>query len=196
MDELEFCIKSLSYPIGMLLEKLEKKPGEFIHVVGGKITLPEVPFAALCYLTGIALFDSLDMVDKKRLSGDYDSIVAFGRKLLDSKSAEGLRTYLKSPGRYISPGERLSIDWLEFERRAERVRPYLRRVVEVQGKGALQREFLEKAAFLSELTVDEGLLLGYIAEDEKLRGLINAALGRHNPEFKAAVLRYFKALRG
>ncbi len=195
MDELEFCIKSLSYPLGTLLEGAERREGEFVRVKKGAVTIPEIPFAAICYLTGIALFDSLDLVDKKRLSGDYDSIMAFGRKLLDSKLGEALRPYLESPGRYISPGERLSIDWLEFERRVEKVGPYLERVVEIQRETPSRGEFLEKTAFLSELTVDEGLLLGYIAEDEKLTELINAALGKHNPEFKKMVVRYFRALR-
>ncbi len=195
MDELEFCVKSLSYPLGMLLENLERKPGESVRVTEKAITLPELPFAALCYLTGIALFDSLDLVDKKRLSGDYDSLGTFRRKLLNSTLGGKLKPYLESPGRYISPSERLSIDWLEFQRRAERVRPYLERLKNL-AETKERTAFLKGAAFLSELSVDGGLLLGYLAEDEKLKGLINAALGKHNPGFKEAVKRYFAALRG
>ncbi len=195
MDELEFCVKSLSYPLGMLLENLERKPGERVEVRNGTVYLPNVPFAAKCYLTGIALFDSLDFVDKKRLSGDYDSLEAFGRKLLNSTLGERLKPYLESPGRYVSPGEKLSIDWLEFQRRAERVGPYLERLKNL-AETKDRKAFLKETAFLSELSVDEGLLLGYLAEDEKLKELINAALGKHNPGFKEAVKEYFAALRG
>ncbi len=195
MDELEFCLKSLSYPLGTLLEGRERKAGESVRVTKDAITLPELPFAALCYLTGIALFDSLDFVDKKRLSGDYDSLEAFRRKLQNSTLGERLKLYPKSPGRYVSPGERLSIDWLEFQRRAEKVRQYLARLKNL-AETKDREAFLKETAFLSELSVDEGLLLGYLAEDERLKELINAALGKHNPGFKEAVKRYFTALRG
>jgi len=195
MDELEFCLKSLSYPLGTLLEGRERRAGGSVRVTKKAITLPELPFAALCYLTGIALFDSLDFVDKKRLGGDYDSLEAFRRKLLNSTLGEKLKPYLESPGRYVSPGERLSIDWLEFQRRAERVRPYLERLKNL-AETKDRETFLKGAAFLSGLSIDEGLLLGYLAEDEKLKELINAALGKHNPGFKEAVKRYFAALRG
>ena len=195
MDELEFCLKSLSYPLGTLLEGRERKAGESVRVTKKALILPELPFAALCYLTGIALFDSLDFVDKKRLSGDYDSLEAFRRKLLNSTLGEKLKPYLESPGRYVSPGERLSIDWLEFQRRAERVRPYLERLKNL-AETKDRETFLKGAAFLSGLSIDEGLLLGYLAEDEKLKELINAALGKHNPGFKGAVKKYFAALGG
>ncbi|WP_367884677.1 hypothetical protein [Thermococcus sp. JCM 11816] len=72
MDELEFCLKSISYPLGMLLEGKERKAGDVVRVSSKAITLPKVPFAALCYLTGVALFDSLELVDKKRLAEDYE----------------------------------------------------------------------------------------------------------------------------
>ncbi|ASJ08556.1 hypothetical protein A3L11_04635 [Thermococcus siculi] len=196
MDELEFCVKSLTYPLGMLLEGKERRAGNTVRITRDAITLPRIPFAALCYLTGIALFDSLDLVDKKRLGNDYDSLETFRGKLLNSKLGEALRPYLESPGRHVSPGDRLAVDWLEFERRAEKVRPYLERVLELHTSATSRADFLEKAGFLGELTVDEGLLLGYLTEDGKLRELINAALGKHNPDFKAMVVKYFKALRG
>ncbi|ASI98243.1 hypothetical protein [Thermococcus celer] len=196
MDELEFCVKSLSYPLGMILERLERKNGEKVRVGPGSIELPDVPFPALCYLTAVALFDSLDLVDRKRLQDDYDAIERFREKLLTSKLGEGLGNYLKNPGLYVSPGGRISIDWLGFEKRAGEVRNYLKRVLEVWKTCATREGFLEKTGFMSELIPDEGLLLVYLAEDEKLRELINAALGKHNGEFKAAVVRYFKALRG
>lgn len=79
MDELEFCLKSISYPLGMLLEGKERKAGDVVRVSSKAITLPKVPFAALCYLTGLALFDSLELVDKKRLAEDYDGLEAFKR---------------------------------------------------------------------------------------------------------------------
>ncbi|WP_297465247.1 hypothetical protein [Thermococcus sp.] len=195
MDELEFCVKSLSYPLGMLLENLERKEGELISVTRRAITLPKLPFAALCYLTGIALFDSLDLVDKKRLSNDYDSLEVFRRKLLNSKLGEALRPYLESPGMYTSPGEILSVDWLEFERRANRLRPYLEKL-KILAEKKDREAFLGETKFLSGLSVDEGLLLGYLADDRKLKELINAALGRHNPAFREAVKRYFRALGG
>ena len=196
MDELEFCVKSLSYPLGMLLEKVERAPGEFVRVTRNRITIPEVPFAALCYLTGVALYDSLDFVDKKRLQNDYGALERFRTKILGSKLGDALRPYMESPGRYISPGERLAIDWLEFEERRKKVEPYLERIVELEKTTESRDALLKETGFLSELSPDQGLLLVYIAEDEKLRGLINAALGKNNPRFREAVIRYFKALRG
>lgn len=128
MDELEFCLKSISYPpLGMLLEGKERKAGDVVRVSSKAITLPKVPFAALCYLTGVALFDSLELVDKKRLAEDYEGgLETFKKKLLASKLGESLKPYLTNPGLFISPFERLSFDWLEFQRRKEKVEPILR----------------------------------------------------------------------
>ncbi|ASJ11789.1 hypothetical protein [Thermococcus thioreducens] len=196
MDELEFCIKSLSYPLGMLLEGLERREGEKVEVKEGLITLPRAPFAALCYLTGIALFDALDIVDKKRLGDDYGAIEGFCKKLLNSKLGARLKPYLESPGRYISPGEGLSIDWLEFEKREEKVRPHLKRLMELRERTCDRSEFLAKTDFLAELSVDEALLVSYLSGEAGLRELVNAALGKHNSEFRDAVKEYFKALRG
>ncbi|WP_148882799.1 hypothetical protein [Thermococcus aciditolerans] len=196
MDELEFCIKSMSYPLGMLLEGSGRRHGEFVRVTRNCITLPEIPFAALCYLTGIALYDSLDFVDKKRLQNDYRAIERFRRKMLGSKLGDVLRPYIESPGRHIFPGERLAIDWLEFEARRKKVEPYLERIVELEKTTGSREGLLKGTEFLGELSPDQGLLLVYIAEDEKLRGLINAALGKNNPQFREAVIRYFKALQG
>ncbi|NJE30518.1 hypothetical protein E3E38_05570 [Thermococcus sp. 18S1] len=196
MDELEFCIKGMSYPLGMLLEGSERRHGEFVRVTRNCITLPKVPFAALCYLTGIALYDSLDLVDKKRLQNDYRALELFRRKMLGSKLGDALAPYMESPGRHISPGERLAIDWLEFEARREKVEPYLERIVELEKTTGSRDALLKETGFLGELSPDQGLLLVYIAEDEKLRGLINAALGKNNPQFREAVIRYFKALQG
>ncbi|NJE03658.1 hypothetical protein [Thermococcus sp. MV11] len=194
MDELEFCVKSLSYPLGMLLEGLERREGEKVKVGRGFMILPKVPFAALCYLTSIALFDALDMVDRKRLNDNYDSIEGFRRKMLGSKLGERLRPYLESPGRYVSPGERLTVNWLEFKRRSERAEPYLEKLRELHERAKSREEFLRGSKFVEELTVDEGLLLSYLAEGE-LKELANAALGKHKPEFREAVKAYFRALR-
>lgn len=196
MDELEFCVKSISYPLGMLLEGKERKAGDAVRVSKDSITIPEVPFGALCYLVGIALFDSLEIVDKKRLAGDYDRLEAFKRKLLSSKLGETLRLYFDSPGLFISPFGRLSIDWLEFQRRKEKVEPYLNKLRELIRESGRRVEYLERASFVRELTVDEGLLLGYLAEEEKERELINSALGKHNPKYREMAKKYFKALRG
>jgi hypothetical protein len=196
MDELEFCLKSISYPLGMLLEGKERKVGDAVRVSSKSITLPEVPFAALCYLTGVALFDSLETVDKKRLTGDYDRLEAFKRKLLSSKLGKSLKPYLTNPGLFISPLERLSFDWLEFQRRKEKVEPYLKRLRKIMGESKSRAEFLEKASFVGELTVDDGLLLNHLAKDEKEAELINSALGKHNQEYREMAKRYFKALRG
>ncbi|WP_258083096.1 hypothetical protein [Thermococcus thermotolerans] len=195
MDELEFCVKSISYPLGMILERLERREGEKVEVREGFITLPRAPFAALCYLTGIALFDALDIVDKKRLGDDYGAIEGFRKKLLSSTLGARLRPYLESPGRYVSPGEGLSIDWLEFEKREEKIRPHLKRIMELRKRISDRSEFLAKTDFLAGLSVDEALLLSYLAGEAGLRELINAALGKHNPEFREAVKAYFKALR-
>lgn len=196
MDELEFCVKSLSYPLGMLLEGMERAPGKSVRVTKNRITLPDVPFAALCYLTGIALYDSLDLVDKKRLQNDYETLEQFRAKMLDSKLGDVLRPYLESPGLYVSPGERLAVDWLEFEARREAVEPYLKRFLELKETVESRDALLRETGFLGELSPDQGLLLIYLAEDENLKALINAALGKHNPEFRAMALRHFRALRG
>ncbi|MBP1911800.1 hypothetical protein [Thermococcus stetteri] len=196
MDELEFCLKSISYPLGMLLEGKELKTGDAVRVSSKAITLPKVPFAALCYLTGLALFDSLELVDKKRLAEDYDRLEAFKKKLLSSKLREALKPYFENPGLFVSPLERLSLDWLEFQRRKEKVEPYFKQLREILRESKSREEYLEKSSFLKELTVDEGLLLGYLAESEKERELINSALGKHSPEYREMAKRYFKALRG
>ncbi|HDZ35332.1 MAG TPA: hypothetical protein ENH81_00265 [Thermococcus sp.] len=196
MDELEFCVKSLSYPLGMLLEKVERAPGEFVRVTRNRITIPEVPFAALCYLTGVALYDSLDFVDKKRLQNDYGALERFRTKILGSKLGDALRPYMESPGRYISPGERLAVDWLELEVRRKKVEPYIKRMMELEKTAGSREALLKEAGFLSEISPDQGLLLIYLAEDENLKALINAALGKHNPGFRTMALRHFKALRG
>lgn len=196
MDELEFCIKSLSYPLGMLLEGSERRHGEFVRVTRNRITIPEVPFAALCYLTGVALYDSLDFVDKKRLQNDYGALERFRTKILGSKLGDALRPYMESPGRYISPGERLAVDWLELEVRRKKVEPYIKRMMELEKTAGSREALLKEAGFLSEISPDQGLLLIYLAEDENLKALINAALGKHNPGFRTMALRHFKALRG
>jgi len=191
MDGLEFCVKSLSYPLGMGLEGLKRRKAKEVKVGKGVLDLPELPFPALCYLTTVALFDALDMVDKKRLQDDYAAVERFRKKLLNSRAGEGLRPYLESPGRYVSPGERVSIDWLEFERRREAIVRELERIVELW-KSRSRGDFLEETAFLSEVTTDQGLLILYLAGEEKLREPVSTALGRHNREFSL----HFKALRG
>ena len=196
MDELEFCVKTLSYPLGMVLEGLERRAGERIHLEGRVITLPEIPFPAKCYLVALAVFEGLDAVDRKRLSDDYLRLEEFRKKILSSKLAEAVERYMKNPWTYVERGGKVSIDWLEFERREERVRPYLEKLRSIMENVESRGKFLEKTRFLEELSVDEGLLLGYLSEDDKLRELINASLGKHNREFKALVIRYFKALRG
>lgn len=194
MDELEFCVKSLSYPLGMLMEGLERRKGNIITVSKGRLYLAEMPFGALCYLTSLMLFNSLDQVDRKRLGNDYSSIEGFGRKLLGSKLGKSLKPYLKSPGRYIGVMERLAIPWLEFEERRMKVEPYLKKL---KLEGTPDRsEFLRRSDFLKELSVDEALLLSYIVEEPKKKELVNAALGKHNPSFREAAKAYFTALRG
>jgi hypothetical protein len=194
MDELEFCVKSLSYPLGMLIEGLERREGGIITVSRGRLYTMEIPFGALCYLTSVMLFNSLDQVDRKRLGNDYSAIEEFRRKFLGSKLGESLEPYLKSPGRYIGVMERLTIPWLEFEERKRKVEPYLKklRLEEIRDRS----EFLRRSDFLKGLSVDDALLLSYIAEEPKKKELVNAALGKHNPTFREAVKAYFTALRG
>ncbi|NJF25293.1 hypothetical protein [Thermococcus sp. Bubb.Bath] len=194
MDELEFCVKSLSYPLGMLIEGLERRRGDIITVSRGRLYTMEMPFAALCYLTALMLFNSLDQVDRKRLGNDYSSIYGFGRKLLGSKLGERLKPYLKSPGKYIGIIERLAIPWLEFEERKMKVEPYLKKLK--LGEIRDRNEFLRRSDFLKELSVDEALLLSYIVEEPKKKELVNAALGKHNPSFREAAKAYFTTLRG
>ena len=195
MDELEFCVKSLSYPLGMVLENLERKEGQRAEIRGRRLILPEVPFPAKCYLAALVIFESLDAVDRKRLSDDYMGLEEFRGKILSSKLGELVGEYLRDPWIYLGSRDSLAVDWLEFERREERVRPYLERLKSLREESKSRGEFLERSGFLGELSVDEALLLGYLAEDEKFRELINAALGKHNPAFKEMVVRYFRALR-
>ncbi|ASJ00081.1 hypothetical protein [Thermococcus gorgonarius] len=196
MDELEFCLKSISYPLGMLLEGKERRKGESVKVSTETITLPDIPFGALCYLVGVAIFDALDEVDKRRLEADYKGLNEFKKKLLSSKLGGSLRQYMTSPGRFISPSSGLSIDWLEFQRRKEKVVPYLKKLRDSLEASGNRREYLERSSFVDELTLDQGLLLGYLAKDEKEKELVNSALGKHNHEYREMAKRYFKALQG
>ncbi|WP_297470722.1 hypothetical protein [Thermococcus sp.] len=184
MDELEFCVKSLSYPLGMLLENLERKPGERVEVRNGTVYLPNVPFAAKCYLTALVLFESLDVVDAKRLADDLAYVEDFIERVLLSPLGEKVRPYVEKSRELISSGDKLSVDWLEFERRSERVRPFLERVLSGEEPGEIGK-----------LSVDECLLLSYLAGDRKRREKVNAVLGKLNPAFREAVKAYFRALR-
>jgi len=183
MDELEFCVKSLSYPLGTLLERLERKPGERVKVDGVHLILPELPFAVKCYLTARALFESLDLVDRERLSRDMTYVEEFIARVLDSPLGEKVRPYLEKGGE-ISIRGRLNVDWLEFERRSERLRPLLERILAG-----------EEPPEVSKLSVDECLLLGYLAGERKGRERVNAVLGKLNENFREAVKAYFKALK-
>ncbi|ASJ03991.1 hypothetical protein [Thermococcus barossii] len=196
MDELEFCIKSMSYPLGMCVENLLREEGGTLTISGNALLLPKIPFAAKCYLTGLLLFASLDVVDRKRLSDDYQKLEEFKQKILNSELGKTVGDYLREPWEYIRVGTSTTIDWLEFERREEEVKPYLRRIVELREQTSDRSEFLAKADFLSELSVDAALLLSYLSEEAGLKELVNAALGKHNREFREMVVRYFKALRG
>ncbi|WP_297490643.1 hypothetical protein [Thermococcus sp.] len=194
MDELEFCVKSLSYPIGMLLEGRERVEGERARIEGGRIVLPMVPFPARCYLAGLVLFNSVDEVDRKRLYDDLAAFESFKLKLLSSKMGKALRPYLTHPREFMAYGEALSIPWLEFQTRKERVEPYLARLRPLMN---LPRgEFLRRSSFLGELSVDDGLLLTYLTDDPGEKELINAALGKHNKAYRSAVRTYFLAFKG
>ncbi|WP_297536229.1 hypothetical protein [Thermococcus sp.] len=184
MDELEFCVKSLSYPLGMLLETLERWRGEGVIVDGRGITVPDVPFAAKCYLVSRALFESLDVVDGKRLADDMSYVEDFIARILSSPLGKRIEDYVRRADEMISVRGRLNVNWLEFERRSERVKPLLERVLSG-----------EEPEELDKLSVDECLLMSYLAGSRKRRELVNAVLGRHNRAFREAVKAYFRALR-
>ncbi|WP_297507505.1 hypothetical protein [Thermococcus sp.] len=183
MDELEFCLKSLSYPLGMLLEGMERDEGPMVIIEGRYVTLPRVPFAVRCYLLARALYESLDVVDRKRLGDDWAYIEDFARRISSSPLGKKVRDYLDRADEMIEVRTGLTVDWLEFERRAERVRPILEEIL----KGGKVE--------VGELSVDECLLLSYLAGERKKRELVNAFLGKHNASFKEAVKAYFRALR-
>ncbi len=185
MHELEFCIKSLSYPLGMLLETLQGKGGEKVVVTGKELFLPPIPFAARCYLVARALYGSLDVVDAKRLADDVSYMENFAERILNSPLGERVRPYFERADELVEIKGRLNVDWLEFERRSEGLRPLLKAV----GKEKKPKE-------LATLSVDECLLLGYISGGRKERERTYALLGRTNREFREAVKAYFKALRG
>jgi len=194
MDELEFCVKSLSYPLGMLLEGRGSGEGERGRIEGGRIVLPKAPFPARCYLAGLILFNSIDEVDRKRLYDDLAAFESFKLKLLSSKMGKILRPYLSHPREFMTYGETLSIPWLEFQRRKRRVEPYLAKLMSIM---SLPRgEFLRRSSFLGELDVDGGLLLQYLTDKPGEKELINAALGKHNKAYRAAVRAYFLAFKG
>jgi len=184
MDELEFCVKSLSYPLGTLLETLKREPGDKVVVTGRELYVPLIPFAALCYLVARALYGSLDLVDRKRLGDDMAYVEEFISRILSSSLGEKIRPYLEKASE-ISIRGRLNVDWLEFERRSERLRPILDRILAG-----------EEPQEVSGLSVDECLLLGYLAGERKRREKVNAVLGKLNPSFREAVKAYFKALQG
>ncbi|WP_297500731.1 hypothetical protein [Thermococcus sp.] len=184
MDELEFCLKSLSYPLGMLLEGMKRSEGPMVIVEGQHITIPRVPFAARCYLLARAFYESLDVVDRKRLADDWAYIEDFAKRVISSPLGERLRDYMERADDLIEVRTDLTVNWLEFERRAERVRPILRKILvgeEPEGVGGL--------------SVDECLLLSYLSGGRKKREFINAFLGKRNPTFREAVKAYFRALR-
>ena len=185
MDELEFCIKSLSYPLGMLLETLQRKGGEKAVVTGKELFLPPIPFAARCYLVAKALYGSLDVVDAKRLADDASYMEDFAERILNSPLGERIRPYFERAEELVEVRGRLNVNWLEFERRSERLRP----LIEAVKKGEEPKE-------LATISVDECLLLGYISGGRKERERTYALLGRTNREFREAVKAYFKALRG
>ncbi|WP_457751759.1 hypothetical protein [Thermococcus sp.] len=184
MDELEFCVKSLSYPLGMLLETLRRQPGEGVVVTGRELYVPQIPFAARCYLVVRALYGSLDFVDAKRLGDDVRYVEEFAERILNSPLGEGVRPYMERADELIEIRGRLNVDWLEFERRSERLRPLL---------GAIETG--EKPGELASLSVDECLLLSYMAGRRKEREKVNAVLGKKNGQFREAVKAYFRALR-
>lgn len=185
MDDLEFCLKSLSYPLGMLLETLQVKGGEKVVVTGKELFLPPIPFAARCYLVARALYGSLDVVDAKRLADDIAYLEDFAERILDSPLGERVRPYFERADEIIEVRGRLNVDWLEFERRSKNLRPLL----EAVKNGEEPKE-------LATLSVDDCLLLGYISGGRKERERIYALLGRTNREFRKAVKGYFRALRG
>ncbi|NJE09613.1 hypothetical protein E3E25_01520 [Thermococcus sp. MAR1] len=196
MDELEFCIKSMSYPLGMPIENLRRERGRVATISRDRVVVPEAPLVAQCYLTALLVFASLDVVDRKRLSDDYRRFEEFKVKILGSELGNAVGKYLREPWKYIRVEASTAIDWLEFERREEKIRPHLKRLMELREKTSDRSEFLTKADFLRELSVDDALLLSYLSDEAGLRELVNAALGKHNPEFRNAVKAYFKALRG
>jgi hypothetical protein len=157
MRELELCIKSLSYPLGMLIEGKELRDGDVVSMRGNTLTIPPGPFGGRCILTAEFLFRSLDVVDRKRLGDDYRRIEKFRDKLLSSTLGDSIREYVEEPWRKMIIGNLLSIDWLEFDRRTRRIEGHLKRLKELLGLE--RREFLESTSFLGELSVDECLLL-------------------------------------
>ena len=184
MDELEFCVKSLSYPLGILLETLKRGKGESVELDGVRITVPRLPFAVNCYLVTKALYLSLDVVDAKRLGDDIAYAEEFIARVLASPLGEKVRPYLERAEGLISVRGRLNVDWLEFEKRSERVKPLLEKVLAG-----------EEPEELKGLSVDECLLLSYLAGERQKREKVNAVLGKNNPAFREAVKAYFKALR-
>ncbi|NPA47633.1 MAG: hypothetical protein GXO14_03175 [Thermococci archaeon] len=74
MSELEFCVKNLSYPLGMLLEGMEirksREDAKEVRVEGRTVEVPDVPFITECYPIARALFESLTEGDREKLKED------------------------------------------------------------------------------------------------------------------------------
>ncbi len=195
VSELEFCVKNLSYPLGMLLEKMKiSKETDFkkVRIEGDRITVPDVHFAVLCYGIAKALFNGLGEEDREKLKEDLSRIEAFINSISNSKLGEKIGDQMGHV-KEVEAETSLRIDWEEFERRKKKLGEYEKRVRTLMQAG--KEELLEKSGFLRELNVDECLLLQYVMKDRKEKELVDAAMGKHNVEFRKAVMGYFRMLK-
>ncbi len=209
MDSLEFCIKRSSYPLGLLFEELHREPynGMRIVVEEKRILIPEkMPFAALCYLLQIALFESRRKEDRKKLEAHMEGLELWKRRILSSKLGGALSAVLAGEGEYLEVRSEHGINWEELERRKNRlgtlageVQATYRRVLESGAeKSERKRMFIsETCRILGALNTDEALLLVYlVGGDSQLQEFLMSALGKCNEKFHADVVTYFKRLAG
>ncbi len=204
MDPIEFCIKSLSYPLGLILEKLPVKVGGQKLVVSETLQVPEFQFLARCYLVARGLYEALPEEEKERLAEDIKNIEEWKERFPPLRLSEKSRKVLENPWDFIEVEMGLAVDWVEYGKRVSRVSEGYETILESYRKteGSKADKSERKNAFmratanvLKNLNVENALLLAYLVrENGELEEFLLASLGKHNERFHEEVVRYFQGL--
>ncbi len=204
MDPLEFCIKSLSYPLGLILETLPVEVGGQKLVVSETLKVPELQFLARCYLVARGLYEALPEEEKERLAGDIKNIEEWKERFPPSRLSEKSRKVLESPMDFLEVERGLAVDWVEYGKRVSKVSEEYETILESYRKteGSKASKSERKSAFMSatadvlrNLDVEDALLLAYLVrENGELEEFLLASLGKHNEKFHEEVVGYFRGL--
>ena len=204
MDPLEFCIKSLSYPLGLILEKLPVEVGGQKLVVGETLRVPELQFLARCYLVARGLYEALPEEEKERLAEDIENVEGWKGRFPPSSLSEPSRKVLENPKDFLEVERGLSVDWVEYGRRVSGISEEYNAVLEAYrkterskaGKSERKGAFMDATAdILGNLNVEEALLLAYLVRGNgELEEFLLASLGKHNRKFHDVVVEYFRGL--